>query len=48
MPPNKPLKLSAASFSRAGVVLGTSRGSVRARPQLSGHPLGGGSECRPF
>jgi len=39
--PNKPLKLTTAGFSRAG---GRARHETRqdpARPQLSGHPLGG-------
>jgi len=39
--PNKPMKLTTAGFSRAG---GRARHETRqdpARPQLSGHPLGG-------
>jgi hypothetical protein len=39
-PSNKPLKLPAAALRCAGAWVGSNR-SHRARPQLSGHPLGG-------
>jgi hypothetical protein len=41
VPPNKPLKLTAAGFSRASGRAQHAAWYHSARPQLSGHPLGG-------
>jgi hypothetical protein len=44
-PSNKPLQLTAAGFCHLGGFVRAQHGSLHARPQLSGQPLGGGS-CR--